>query len=115
MLDRVFSRKEEENIEEFLNNMDVSEENPYEGADALVKPMALTNEQEAMMAAEELKRGNFVLLNIADLQKRNKSKLKELLSIVRETVLKIDGDLAGVSADRVLVTPSKVKIVKRRE
>ena len=115
MLDRVFSRREEENIEELLNNMDVTEENIYEGADALVKPMNLASEQEAMLAVNELRAGNLVLLNISDMQKRNKAQLKQLLDMIKVEVSKIDGDLAGISADRVLATPSKIKIVKRRE
>ncbi len=115
VFDRVFSRKDEDNIEEFLNNLDTTEENLYEDADALVKPMALTNEGDAAVACEELRKGNFVLLNVMELQKRNKGKLKELLDTLKMEVAKINGDIAGISADRILATPAKVKIVKRRE
>mgnify|MGYP001582346599 CR=1 FL=1 len=109
------SSKEEVNVEEFLNNLDVEEETMYEDADAYVKPITLTGESDRDLVIEEAKKGNIVLLNIADLSKRNAVKLKELISEIKAGVSSINGDIARISQERVLVTPSKVKIVKRRE
>lgn len=113
-LDKVFSKREEENIEEFLNNLDVSEEAMYENADAYVKPISLLAEKDVEVVSEEIKKGNIVLLNIGDLAKRNVLKLRDLVNSVKDEASKIDGDIARISADRVLVTPSKVKIIKKR-
>jgi hypothetical protein len=55
-----------------------------------------------------------VLVNIADLSKRNALKLKDLIGMVKENVKSIDGDIARISQGRVLVTPSKVKIIKKK-
>jgi len=52
-LDKVFSSKNEDSdIEEFLNNLDVKEEDMYENADAYVKPLLLTQEKDAQLAVE---------------------------------------------------------------
>jgi len=101
-------------LEDFLNNLDQVQEDTYENADALVKPLDLNTEVDADAVIREVKQGNLVLVNIADLNKRNKAKLKELLSRIKAEVRAIDGDMAGISAERVLVTPSKVKIIKKK-
>lgn len=101
-------------IEDFLNNLDVEEEAEYEPADAYVKPMALSGDEDAESVIQEVREGNIVLLNISALSKRNAMKLKELVTAIKGAVNTIDGDIARISHDRVLVTPSKVKIVKKR-
>ena len=113
-LENVLGRREEVDIEDFLNNLDEEDETLYEDADAFVKPIALQREEDTAMVIEELKNGNIILLNIADLSKRNAIKLRDLVNGIRSTVSEINGDIARISHDRVLVTPSRVKIVKRR-
>ncbi|MFH1225188.1 MAG: hypothetical protein V1676_05290, partial [Candidatus Diapherotrites archaeon] len=70
-LEKVFKKSDNIDIEDFLNNLDVEEETMYEDADAFVKPISLHNEQDRDAAISELKKGNIILLNIADLSKRN--------------------------------------------
>ena len=48
------------------------------------------------------------------MQKRNALKLREYISTVKDAAAQVDGDIARISIDRVLVTPSKVKIIKKR-
>src|SRR3989338_1279630 len=113
--EKVFSKKAEDGqIEDFLNNLDVSEESMYDNADALVKPMSLSEDSDVSKAVEEIKKGNILLLNIADIQKRNALKLREYISSVKDAAAQIDGDIARRSEERVLVTPAKVKIIKKR-
>jgi len=114
-LEKVLGREEAVDIEEFLNAMDVEEETTYEDADAFVKPLTLNRTEDAQLVINEAKAGNIVLLNIGDLSKRNAIKLKELITDIKSNVHAINGDIARISQDRVLITPSKVKIVKRRE
>ncbi len=115
LFDKVFTKEENgEQIEDFLNNLDVSEESLYDDADALVKPMSLGEDSDVSRAVEEVKKGNFLLLNIGDMQKRNALKLRELIAMIKTAAREVDGDIARISSDRVLVTPSKVKIVKSR-
>ena len=57
--EKVFSKKAEDGqIEDFLNNLDVSEESMYDNADALVKPMSLSEDSDVSKAVEEIKKGN---------------------------------------------------------
>lgn len=112
---KVFKREEGIDIEEFLNTLDVEEETMYEDADAFVKPMTLSNQDDANAVVNEAKEGNIILLNIEGLAKRNAIKLKELVTGIKNQISEIDGDIARISHDRILITPSKVKIIKRKE
>lgn len=114
-MEKLIGKREELDIEDFLNNLDTEEENPYENAAALVKPVNLNTDQDRAMIVEEAKKGNILLVNISDLSKRNAMKLRELVTAVRQEVEGINGDIARISQERVLVTPSGVKIIKRKD
>ena len=115
-LEKVLKSKSENiDMEEFLNNLDNDDETIYEDADAFVKPFTLTTEEDVESVLNEAKSGNLVLLNIGDLSKRNAIKLKELVTKIKNGADEINGDIARISHDRILVTPSKVKIIKKKE
>src|SRR3989338_4197865 len=105
-MEKLIGKREEIDVEEFLNNLDQEEEDPYKDADAFVKPISLSTEQDRDLVLEEAKKGNIILLNIGDLQKRNAMKLKELVSGVKAGIEAIDGDIARISQDRILITPT---------
>ena len=114
-MEKLIGTRQEIDIEEFLNNLDAQQDDPYEDADAFVKPVSLQSEQDRDMVLKEAREGNILLINIADLSRRNAIKLKDLIAEIRDGVESIDGDIARISKDRILVTPSKVKIIKRKE
>ena len=107
-------KKEDVDIEEFLNNLDVTEDEMYEDADSYVKPMILKANTDLKTIAKELKDGNTVLLNVSELVKRNPVRLKEQISKLKRFVEDIDGDLARISEEQVIMTPTRVKIIKRK-
>ena len=111
---KVMTKEESVDIEDFLNNLDEVEEESYDDADAFVKPMDLVVDSDVEAIINETKQGNIVLMNISDLAKRNAIKLKELIGMIKAEVKAIDGDIARISQGRVLVTPSKVKIIKKK-
>ena len=114
LFNKVMTKKDEPvDLEDFLNNLDSVEEESYDNADAFVKPMDLVVDADVSAIMNEAKSGNIVLVNIADLSKRNANKLKDLIGQIKGEVKSIDGDIARISQGRVLVTPSKVKIIKR--
>jgi len=112
---KVFKKEDGIDIEEFLNTLDVEEETMYEDADAFVKPMTLSSQDDASSVVHEAKEGNIILLNVESLAKRNAVKLKELVTGIKDEISDIDGDIARISHDRIIITPSKVKIIKRKE
>jgi uncharacterized protein len=111
---KVMTKEDNVDLEDFLNNLDEVEEESYDDADAFVKPMDLVVDADIQSIMAEVKQGNIVLMNIADLAKRNGMKLKELVGKIKVEVKAIDGDIARISQGRVLITPSKVKIIKKK-
>ena len=114
-MEKLIGRSSEIDIEDFLNNLENEEEDPYQDADAFVKPVTLQADSDVSLVLQEAKAGNIILLNIGDLSKRNAIKLKELVNSIKNGIDSMDGDIARITQDRIIVTPSKVKIIKRRE
>ncbi len=115
-LDKLMTKEKEVNIEEFLNNLDKeTEDDLYEDADAFVKTLSMGSEADMKKVADELKEGNIILLNIGDMAKRDKNNLKTYISKLKAFVSGIDGDMAMVTIEKLILTPHRVKIVKKRK
>jgi len=84
-----------------------------EPADFYVKPVALESEADVRVIQDELKQKNIILLNITPMM-RNKNKLTALINELKVFVTKIGGDVARIDNEKLLLTPSKVKIVKKK-
>ncbi|OIO28143.1 hypothetical protein AUJ16_01625 [Candidatus Micrarchaeota archaeon CG1_02_60_51] len=85
----------------------------HDAADFYVKPISLQTEADVKIVEEELANKNIVLLNITPIA-RNPQKLKDAINALRQNVIKINGDIARISDNTILLTPSKVKIVKKK-
>ncbi len=109
--DNVFAKKSDLDVDDYLNNMEVDEE--PEEVDFWVKPINLQTNAEVEEAIRELKERNIVLLDIENLTKRNAQRAKQFLGQIKMYVKDTGGDLAMISAAKILLTPSKVKIKKR--
>ncbi len=102
-------------IEEYMDTMELENvDMMHEAADFYVKPVALESEADAKVIAEELKNHNIILLNITPMA-RNQAKLKMIVAELKKFVTKINGDIARIDNEKILLTPAKVKIVKSRK
>jgi len=103
------------NLEEFMSTVEMENVDLlHEAADFYVKPIALETENDVNVIMEELKARNIILLNVSPMAKQP-NKLKQTIDNIRMFVTKINGDIARIDADKILLTPSKVKIVKSRK
>src|SRR3989344_2357774 len=102
-------------IEEYMDTIELENvDMMHEAADFYVKPVALESEADAKVIAEELKNHNIILLNITPMA-RNQAKLKMIVGELKKFVTKINGDIARIDNEKILLTPAKVKIVKSRK
>ena len=105
----------EMNLEEYMNTVEMENVDVlHEAADFYVKPVALEKEADVSVIMEELKNKNIVLLNINPMSKQP-NKLRQTIDNIKIFVTKINGDIARIDEDKILLTPSKVKIVKSRK
>jgi len=86
----------------------------HQKADFYVKPIALQSENDTKIVKEELQEKNLVLLNITPMVK-NPGKLKIVVDELKAYARNINGDIARIDEDKILLTPANVKIVKKRK
>ncbi|MCL5008016.1 MAG: cell division protein SepF [Candidatus Marsarchaeota archaeon] len=102
-------------VEEYMNSAEMRDVDLMnEPADFYIKPVMLKEETDVSVIEGELNKRNIVLLNVADMSKRPNT-LKKIVETLKDFVDKTGGDIAMISADRMLLTPSKVKIVKSKK
>lgn len=105
----------EMSLDEFMTANDAEEVDVmHKAASMYVKPIALQADSDVKIVEEELANHNLVLLNISPVT-RNPQKLKGYVDGMKRYVTSINGDMARIDEDKILLTPADVKIVKRRK
>lgn len=106
---------EVENIQDYMDAVEMeSVDVLHEAADFYIKPIALESEGDVNIILDELRAKNIVLLNVSGMS-RNAAKLKMIVDNIKSHVTKINGDIARIDEHKILLTPTKVKIVKSRK
>ncbi|MFA7576389.1 MAG: hypothetical protein WCY27_04050, partial [archaeon] len=77
LFDNMFTKKEEVDLDEFINNMDVEEE--VEDVDFYVKPISLQSNVEVDTVIKELRDRNLIILDIEGISKRNPQRAKQFV------------------------------------
>lgn len=102
---------EDADVEKYLNQLGLEEGDLMEEeADTWVTTRTLSNVSDVQDIMQEVKKGNIVLVDIEQLYKKNTVKLRQSVSELKGTVSDLDGDIARLSEEKVLVTPSGIKI-----
>jgi hypothetical protein len=103
------------NIEEYMNSAEMDDVDVmHEPADMYVKPVSISSEDELKFIEDELTKKNILLLSIEELMKRPTTR-NNVITALKNYVVKINGDIAQIDETRVLITPAKVKIIKRKK
>jgi len=114
-LSKALGLSKDMDIEEYMDTMDLENIDVLnEAADFYIKPVALESEADLKVIQDELKQKNIILLNMTPML-RNQAKLKALVEGLKTFVTKINGDIARIDNEKILLTPSKVKIVKKKK
>ena len=113
-LGKTLGVSKEINLEEYMNAAEMEDVDVmHEPADHYVKPVSLQQQTDVDLIKKELNGGNIVLINITEMAKRPNT-LKSAVDDLRGYADKIDGDIARLDAEKILLTPSKIKIVKTK-
>ncbi|WP_094227984.1 cell division protein SepF [Methanolobus psychrotolerans] len=80
-----------------------------EPAQTYIRVAELTNLNELTSLKKEIYDGNIVMIDISHI-KVDKLLLDRALKDLKEVVLDVHGDIAGIKDDQVLVTPTGIKI-----
>ncbi|WP_292467736.1 cell division protein SepF [Methanolobus sp.] len=80
-----------------------------EPAETYIRVAELTNLNELTSLKKEIYDGNIVMIDISNI-KVDKLLLDRALKDLKDVVLDVHGDIAGIKDDQVLVTPTGIKI-----
>lgn len=106
-LDKLRSRTEEENYAEI--DLGQFEEARGRSEETLIRVAELNSVEILPEIKRELYEGNIVLVDISPL-KRDRTALDRAIGELKLAVEDINGDIAGVGDDLVVMTPAKIKI-----
>ncbi|MFH1222144.1 MAG: cell division protein SepF [Candidatus Micrarchaeota archaeon] len=113
LFDKIFGKEKSEgpNLEELMDNEgDVV--NPP--ADFYVKRIDLRNEGDGDLVIKELGEKNIIILNVLPLSKQP-NRLKAIIAKLKNHSLKVNGDIALLTREMIMITPANVKIVKSKK
>lgn len=114
-LGQTFGSQKGMNIEEYMNSAEMEDVDLlHEPADMYIKPVSITSERDLEPIEEEIKKKNIILLDISELNKRPTTR-NTIVAHLKTFVDKINGDIGQIDENRILITPTKVKIIKRKK
>lgn len=114
-LGQTFGSQKGMNIEEYMNSAEMEDVDLlHEPADMYIKPVTITSERDVEPIEQEVTKKNIILLDISELNKRPTTR-NNIITHLKTFVEKINGDIGQIDENRVLITPSKVKIIKRKK
>ena len=114
LFDKILGKNEQTDVpdlEDVMNSADGDAVSPP--ADFYVKRVDLRNEGDADLVLKELGSKNIIVLNVIPLSKQP-NRLKGIVSKLKVHSGKINGDIALLSNDMIILTPANVKIVKSK-
>ncbi len=113
LFDKILGKNEEPEVPDLEDLMQSDGDVVNPPADFYVKRVDLRNEGDGELALKELANKNIIIINVVPLSKQP-NRLKTILGKMKQHTGKINGDIALLSNDMVILTPSNVKIVKTK-
>ncbi len=104
------SRTKEPEYEDF-DYIEVDEDVVHEeGGKLLIKVRTLSEFKDVEVIQQDVRSGNIVFVKIKPLKERDMMELKRAIDKLRKTCVALDGDIAGVDEDYIVVTPAGVRV-----
>lgn len=108
-----FLNKKENNSEETVIEDDFVEldaQTTDENKKVVVRAETLREFEDVENVQNRLRDNQIVWVNIKPLKQKDMSKLKRAVKRLKKTVRSVDGDIAGVDEDWIVITPSYAEI-----
>jgi SepF-like predicted cell division protein (DUF552 family) len=113
LMDKFFgATKKSSTGEDEFTELDLSKYEEVVGeepAETYVRVAELTNLNDLALLKKEVYEGNILMIDISTI-KNDKLMLDRALKDLKDVVIDVHGDIAGLKEDQVLVTPTGIKI-----
>ena len=104
-----FFNPKNKQTEDYLELDYQTEEKPVDNK-LLIEIEKIEDFNDSIRIQEKIRNGSVVLAKIKDLKNKNMDELKRTIAKLRKTCIAIDGDIAGVSDDWIVLTPSTARV-----
>lgn len=104
LFEKIRGYDEDEYIE-----LDAETEEPS-GKRVLVEVERMDNYNDSDRIQRKVRDGSVMLVKVRDLKMKDITELKRAIEKVKKTCLAVDGDIAGIGDDWIVVCPKHVKI-----
>jgi len=91
----------------------VGNKKPSPLTEIYLKAIPLRSYEDVELIKFEVKAGNIVITNVSPLAKKSMDDVKHAISVLSEYISLIEGDIARLGEERIVLTPKNVKIWKR--
>jgi len=85
-----------------------------EGKEIYVKAFKLRSLEDLDRVKAELKSGNILIVRFTPLAEKSIEDVKAAISELQDFVLSVNGDIARLGEDRIVVTPKTIKIWREK-
>ncbi|MEM1514691.1 MAG: cell division protein SepF [Candidatus Bathyarchaeia archaeon] len=79
-----------------------------------LKALTLHSPEEVEKIKYEIKSGNILIVKIEPLIEKSVEDARRVINELNEFILSIDGDIARLGKERIILTPSNVKVWKEK-
>ena len=81
----------------------------------LVQVEKMDNYEDSDRIQKKVREGVILLVKIKHLREKDMNELKRAIARVRKTCIAINGDIAGIGDDWIIVTPSRARVHREVE
>jgi len=79
-----------------------------------LKAIPLRSYEDVEVIKAEVAAGNIVITNVSPLAKKSMDEVKQAVSVLSEYISLIEGDIARLGEERIVLTPKTVKIWREK-
>lgn len=87
---------------------------PGSPRDIYLKAIPLRSYEDVELIKVEVAAGNIVITNVSPLAKKSLDEVKQAVGVLSEYVARIEGDIARLGEERIVLTPKNVKIWREK-
>lgn len=95
--------------------MELDSQEPAEDKRMLVEVERLDNYADSDRLQRKVREGNILLVKIKDLKVKDMEELKRSVEKLRKTCLAINGDIAGLGEDWLVLTPATAMVHREEQ
>ena len=95
--------------------VEIDMEERQENKKLLVEVERLDNYADSDRLQRKVREGNILLVKIKDLKAKDMEELKRSVEKLRKTCLAINGDIAGMGEEWLILTPAAAKVHREQE